>query len=91
MINDDALRRIEARCGRRLLFLLQFKGSDDNSEQPVRFHLTREHLANMLGMTRQGVHKVTKGLEQAGLLQLEYGGITVCNPRALKAYLDGLD
>jgi len=90
LIEDDALRSVEARCGRRLLFLLKFKGIEEDSEQPVRFQLTREHIANMLGMTRQGVHKVIKGFEQAGLIQLEYGGITLCNPRRLKDYLEAL-
>ena len=55
---------------------------------PVTFKLTREHIANMMGMTRQGVHGVLKALEQRGLIRFSYGRITVPDPDALKAYLD---
>ena len=48
----------------------------------------REHIANMMGMTRQGVHGVLKALEQRGLIRFSYGRITVPDPDALKAYLD---
>lgn len=92
IIEDDALRGIEARVGRRLLFLTQIQGQGlrDAPSQPVTFRLTREHIANMMGMTRQGVHRVIKGFEREGLLNLEYGRITVNDPRALQAYLRAL-
>lgn len=91
IIEDDALRGIDARIGRRLLFLAQIQGVGEVSSAPVTFRLTREHLANMMGMTRQGVHKVIKRFEQVGLLQLQYGRVTLTDPRALLAYLKTLD
>ncbi|MDX1755358.1 MAG: Crp/Fnr family transcriptional regulator [Marinobacter sp.] len=91
IIEDDALRGIEARIGRRLLFLAQIQGAGEVSSEPVTFRLTREHMANMMGMTRQGVHKVIKRFEEAGLIRLDYGRITITDPRALLAYLKTLD
>ncbi len=91
VIEDDALRSVEARFARRLMFLVQFRGISMDSKLPVTFHLTREHIANMLGLTRQTVHKVIKQFESAGLVRLEYGTVTVICPRDLDAYLKTLD
>lgn len=91
IIEDDALRSVDARIGRRLLFLAQIQGEGEAGTQPVTFRLTREHIANMMGMTRQGVHKVIKGFEQRGLLRLDYGRVTVTCPRDLQGFLRTLD
>ncbi len=91
IIEDDALRGIDARIGRRLLFLAQIQGVGEVSSDPVTFHLTREHIANMMGMTRQGVHKVIKRFEEIGLLRLDYGRVTLTDPNALLIHLKALD
>lgn len=91
IIEDDALRGIDARFGRRMLFLAQIQGDGSVSREPVTFFLTREHIANMMGMSRQGVHKVIKHFETEGLVELSYGRITVRNPEALQAYLRTLN
>ncbi|SDW16321.1 Crp/Fnr family transcriptional regulator [Marinobacter mobilis] len=91
IIEDDALRGIDARFGRRMLFLVQIQGDGSLSHDPVAFDLTREHIANMMGMSRQGVHKVIKHFESQGLLDLSYGRITVLDPVALQAYLNTLN
>jgi len=90
IIADDALRGIDARIGRRLLFLAQIQGHAEHQSEPVTFRLTREHIGNMMGMTRQGVHRVIKNFEREGLLQLAYGRITITDPSALQAYLTEL-
>lgn len=91
IIETDALRGIEARFARRMLFLVQIQGDGQFGSEPVTFFLTREHVANMMGMSRQGVHKVIKRFETEGLLELSYGRITVVDPAALQAYLQTLD
>lgn len=91
IIEDDALRGIAARIGRRLLFLAQIQGDGDIGTDPVTIRITREHLANMMGMTRQGVHKWIKDFEQRGLVKLEYGRITLTDPVALQHHLDIID
>ncbi len=87
IIEDNALRDMPGRVGRRLLFLAHMH-DPQRGPGPVTFKLTREHIANMMGMTRQGVHGVLKALEQRGLIRFSYGRITVPDPDALKAYLD---
>ncbi|MDX1634183.1 MAG: Crp/Fnr family transcriptional regulator [Marinobacter sp.] len=91
LIEEDALRGIEARVGRRLLFLSQMQSEGEVPGHPVTLRLTREHIASMMGMTRQGVHGVLKGFQGQGLLASAYGQVTITDPPALAAYLEGLD
>lgn len=91
IIEDDALRNIPTRIGRRLLFLAQIQGSGEAGTNPVTIWITREHMANMMGMTRQGVHKWIKAFEREGLVELAYGRITLINPAALQTYLSRVD
>lgn len=90
IIQDDALRGTEARIGRRLLFLAQMHNREGSGPE-VSFSLTRELLANMMGMTRQGVHRVLKNIEARGLVRLEYGRVTIPDPVRLQDYIGGLD
>lgn len=87
IIEDDALRAIPTRIGRRLLFLAQIQGDGEAGTEPVTIWITREHIANMMGMTRQGVHKWIKEFERLGLIELAYGRITLSCPAELQEYL----
>ncbi|QKX16147.1 Crp/Fnr family transcriptional regulator [Microbulbifer sp. YPW1] len=92
VIQDDVLRGTEARIGRRLLFLAQMHNrSGQDGNVAVSFALTRELLANMMGMTRQGVHRVLKNIEAQGLIEFAYGRVTISDPERLMRYVDGLD
>lgn len=88
LIEEDALRGTLARIGRRLLFLCDIqRGGASERQGPVTIALTREHIANMMGMTRQGVHKTLKRFEAEGLIELGYGCITVRDEHALTEFL----
>ena len=91
IIQDNALRDMPARVGRRLLFLAAMHDPGSRASGPVTFKLTREHIANMMGMTRQGVHRVLKTLEAEGLITFSYGQVTVPDPAALRDHLDKQD
>ena len=91
IIEDDALRDIPTRIGRRLLFLAQIQGDGEAGGAPVTLWITREHIANMMGMTRQGVHKWIKEFERLGLIELAYGRITLNSPAALQDFLTHAD
>lgn len=91
IIEDDALRNISARIGRRLLFLAQIQGDGEAGPAPVTVRITREHMANMMGMSRQGVHKWIKEFEREGLIRLGYGCITLTDPAALQAFLSRVE
>ena len=90
IIQDDALRGTEARIGRRLLFLAQMHNRTDGSDS-ASFSLTRELLANMMGMTRQGVHRVLKNIEARGLVEFAYGRVTIPDPARLRTHIESLD
>ncbi len=76
MIEEDALRGTQARIGQRLLFLSQMQRGGKPESGPVTVRLTREHTANMMGMTCQGVHLTLKEVETQGLLPLGSGRCT---------------
>ena len=87
MIEEDALRGTQARIGQRLLFLSQMQRGGKPESGPVTVRLTREHIANMMGMTRQGVHRTLKEFETQGLITLGYGRITIEDEAALREHL----
>ncbi|KAA1175754.1 Crp/Fnr family transcriptional regulator [Marinobacter salinexigens] len=91
ILEDDALRGVSARIGRRLLFLSEIQGIRVSGSESVTLRLTREQIANMMGMTRQGVHRRIKEYEELGLLTLSYGKVTINDPSALQAHIDALD
>jgi len=90
IIQDDALRGTEARIGRRLLFLAQMHNRSAGGGS-ASFRLTRELLANMMGMTRQGLHKVLKNIEAQGLIEFAYGRLSIPDPARLQTYVENLD
>lgn len=91
IIEDDALRGIAARIGRRLLFLAEIQGNGEAGADPVTIWITREHMANMMGMSRQGVHKWIKDFERRGLLRLGYGRITLTDLAALQRHMETIE
>ncbi len=91
VIEDDAIRGIEERIGRRLLLLATYQTNRAINADPCIVRVTREHIANMMGLTRQSVHKVLKRLEGLGILKLSYGSITIPNPLEMEEYLKQLE
>lgn len=91
VIEDDAIRGIEERIGRRLLLLAAYQTNQAISANPCVVRVTREHIANMMGLTRQSVHKVLKKMEGLGILNLSYGSITIPNPLEMEEYLKQLE
>ncbi|WP_323845398.1 Crp/Fnr family transcriptional regulator [Microbulbifer magnicolonia] len=91
IIQDDVLRGTEARIGRRLLFLVQMHRPADDAGGAASFRLTKELIANTMGMTRQGVHRVLKNIEARGLIEFAYGRVTIPDPAQLQGYIEGLD
>ncbi|MBR9789869.1 MAG: Crp/Fnr family transcriptional regulator [Vibrionaceae bacterium] len=91
VIEDDAIRGIEERIGRRLLLLATYQTNRAINADPCVVRVTREHIANMMGLTRQSVHKVLKKLEELGILKLGYGSITIPNPLLMEEYLKQLE
>ncbi|SEA44907.1 Crp/Fnr family transcriptional regulator [Microbulbifer marinus] len=91
IIQDDVLRGTEARLARRLLFLAQMHNSPVDAGSTASFRLTREQLANMMGMTRQGAHRALKHIEAQGLIEFAYGRVTIPDTGRLQAHVEKLD
>ncbi|MCL2657925.1 MAG: Crp/Fnr family transcriptional regulator [Betaproteobacteria bacterium] len=80
MLEYDRLLDPEGRVARSLAALFNpvlYPGSG------VRLQISQEEIGYLAGVSRQRVNQALKILEQAGLLRVEYGGLTVLN-------LDGL-
>lgn len=88
IIEDDALRDTLTRIARRLMFLARMHTGRREPTESVTFRLTREHIANMMGMTRQGVHAVLRQMADEELIELGYGRVTIPDPARLQAYID---
>lgn len=91
IIEDDAIKGIDERIGRRLLLLAEYQRNQPNASSPYIVRVTREHIANMMGLSRQSVHKVLKNFESLGVLALQYGYITILDPQKMDAYLTQLE
>jgi CRP-like cAMP-binding protein len=50
--------------------------------------IAQEELGQLAGMSRQRVNQALKRLEQAGLLRVDYGGVTVLDLPGLRAFED---
>lgn len=48
--------------------------------------IAQEELGQLVGLSRQRVNQALKRLEQAGLLRIEYGGVTVLDLAGLRAF-----
>ena len=48
--------------------------------------ISQEELAQLAGLSRQRANQALQRLEQAGLLRIEYGGITVTDLEGLRRF-----
>ncbi|WP_422842513.1 Crp/Fnr family transcriptional regulator [Acidovorax sp. M2(2025)] len=52
-----------------------------------RLNLTQEELGQLVGLSRQTVNKVLRGLEGLGIVSLDFGRVAIVDDAALDAYL----
>jgi CRP/FNR family cyclic AMP-dependent transcriptional regulator len=74
---------LRERVSRRVLHLARLGQVPATGNAPVRLVLAQEELAGMLGVTRQSVNRVLRGLEDEGLLRLGRGTIEIPDPARL--------
>ena len=85
MVEHDRLLGPDARVARGLAGMFNphlYPGMGN------RLEISQEELGYLAGLSRQRVNQSLKLLEQAGLLRVEYGGITVLNMDGLKTFED---
>jgi hypothetical protein len=51
-----------------------------------KLQISQEEVGYLSGISRQRVNQALRVLENAGLLRVEYGGVTVLDPGALGRY-----
>lgn len=52
-------------------------------------HINQEALGEMIGLTRKTVNQHLSAFERAGLIQIGYGQITICDAAALHHIAEG--
>ena len=83
MLETDRLLAPEARTARCLAMLFNphlYPGVER------RLQLSQEEIGYFSGISRQRTNQALRALEAAGLLKLEYGGVTVLNVDGLRGY-----
>lgn len=83
MLEYERLLEPDARVARSLSWLFNpflYPGGG------TKLQVSQEGLGYLSGMSRQRVNQALGALEKAGLLRLEYGGVTVLDVDALQRY-----
>lgn len=83
MLETDRLLDPEARIARCLAMLFNphlYPGVER------RLQLSQEEIGYFSGISRQRANQALRALEDAGLLKLEYGGVTVLNVEGLRGF-----
>jgi CRP/FNR family cyclic AMP-dependent transcriptional regulator len=86
MVAEAAVAPLSQRPARRLLELAHIKTSAMNAAvtpQGREVSLTQEELGDLLGKSRQGIAKLLHEWEQSGLVQTNYGRISIRQPEPL--------
>lgn len=88
VFQDDAVHTVPVRLVRRLILLSEFRHYNTVSEgDSITFEISQELLAQVMGMTRQGLRPCLRELQAADLLSLTYGKVTIPSVTALQQFL----
>lgn len=82
-LEDSASLTLQQRLARRLLFASVNPGQGAPAGLRRRVRLPQDHLAQMLGVSRQTVNKALRELERQGVLALHYAEIEVLQVEGL--------
>lgn len=86
MVEEAAVAPLAQRLARRLLELAHIKPSATDaaaSSQGREIPLTQEELGHLLGKSRQSIAKLLREWEQDGLVQTNYGRVSITQPEPL--------
>jgi CRP/FNR family transcriptional regulator len=90
LADEVALLDVRTRLARRVLRLARQgmieSGGDEHS---ASFRITQQHLANMLGATRESVNKHLNALAEERIILLERGRIRILDVQRLEEYAAG--
>ncbi len=83
-LEDLLFKGVHARLARTLLQLAERYGEPKANEVHIRFRLTHEELAHLIGSTRETTSLILGELERQGLLHKQRGLIILKDPERLK-------
>lgn len=90
-LEDSASLTLQQRLARRLLFASVNHGQGAQGGLRRRVRLPQDHLAQMLGVSRQTVNKTLRELERQGVLALHYAEIEILQVDGLMQRAGALD
>ena len=85
LLHDQTLGSLEQRMAATLAQLGRIHGIAAQGGTEVGLRLPQEQLGAMLGVTRQSVNRVLRGMERAALIAIDYNRITIRDVAALEA------
>ena len=86
LLEDVVFLSLPGRLAKHLLVLAETLGSRAAPGGPPRIRLSQQELADHLGISRESVNKVLSKWEQAGLVTLGRGQITLEQEKALETF-----
>jgi CRP/FNR family transcriptional regulator, cyclic AMP receptor protein len=83
-IESYSIQSLEQRLADRLLMLTVSYGVTSSQGLKIGFHLPQEILAQLIGATRQRVNQILKAWESEGIIQQQYGDVTLLDRARLE-------
>lgn len=84
-VAENHLLPAETRLCTRLADLAEMRAQDAPQAGPITLGLSQEELARVVGLSRQTVNPLLRGLQAEGLIELESRKIRVLDPARLRA------
>lgn len=83
-LEQYSAQSLEQRLANRLLMLAGSFGANAPQGVKIDLHLPQETLAQLIGSTRQRVNQILKDWQNAGLVNQQYGRVTLLNQAKLE-------
>lgn len=87
-VEDFFFLDLRCRLAKRLLQLSRQQGEGGKSGRPVPLRLSQHLLASMIGTSREAVNKQLRAWEEAGILDVKRGAITILKRERLEQIVD---
>lgn len=87
LLEDVVFLSLPSRLAKHLLMLKSTLGGGEPAKGPATIRLSQQEVADHLGISRESVNKVLSKWEQAGIVNLGRGQITLNKPAALDDFV----
>lgn len=87
LAEDDRIHDTKVRLLRRLVLMAEYAAPSPLDSASPEFEMTQDDLAQILGMTRQGIRSALKELESLGLMDLSYKKVSLRSLSRIRKFL----